>query len=147
MAGQTVAPEKAPAAAGAGPDDKTYFINVARAGDSDEPFQIAVVFETPRPGKGAQNHRRSPPAAAAVRRGRQVPDRVRAQSGRRKDYRLVGDPEGFVSHIGVGLWDSRAITEAPDNPDSLVPQGQLVVRLPGRRHALFVQQSDRPARN
>ncbi len=39
-----------------------------------------------------------------------------------KDYRLVGDPEGFVSHIGVGLWNSRAITEAADNPDSWFPK-------------------------
>ena len=30
-----------------------------------------------------------------------------------KDYRLVGDPEGFTSHIGVGLWDSRRITVPP----------------------------------
>ena len=39
-----------------------------------------------------------------------------------KDYRLVGDPEGFTSHIGVGLWDSRAINEAPDNPDGWFPK-------------------------
>jgi hypothetical protein len=39
-----------------------------------------------------------------------------------KDYRLVGDPEGFTSHIGVGLWDSRAITRADDNPDNWFPQ-------------------------
>ena len=39
-----------------------------------------------------------------------------------KDYRLVGDPDGFTSHIGVGLWDSRAISNAPDNPDSWFPK-------------------------
>ena len=39
-----------------------------------------------------------------------------------KQYRLVGDPDGFVSHIGVGVWDSRAITEAADNPDGWFPK-------------------------
>jgi len=29
----------------------------------------------------------------------------------------VGDPGGFTSHIGVRLWDSRAITAATDDPD------------------------------
>jgi hypothetical protein len=35
-----------------------------------------------------------------------------------REYRLVGDPDGFTSHIGVGLWDSRAITPASDDPDT-----------------------------
>ena len=47
VAGQTVAPEKGPADAGGDPEDKTYLINVARAANSDEPFQIAMLFETP----------------------------------------------------------------------------------------------------
>ena len=47
VAGQTVAPEKGPADAGGDPQDKTYLINVARATNSDEPFQITMLFETP----------------------------------------------------------------------------------------------------
>jgi hypothetical protein len=121
VAGQTVAPEKAPAAADAGPDDKTYFINVARAGDSDEPFQIAVVFETPRPEKALKitDVLRVPlPQFDEGVKFQAVYVRVWTP----QNYRLVGDPEGFVSHVGVGLWDSRAITTAPDNPDSWFPK-------------------------
>ena len=39
-----------------------------------------------------------------------------------KEYRLVGDPEGYTNHISVGLWDSRKITRAVDNPDGWFPQ-------------------------
>ena len=54
VAGQTVAPEKAPAESGGSPEDRTYLINVARSADSDEPFEIATVFETPRAEKWLQ---------------------------------------------------------------------------------------------
>jgi hypothetical protein len=121
VAGQSVAPEKAPAAPGSGPDDKTYFINVARADDSDKPFQIAVVFETPRPEKelGISDVLSLPlPQFDRGVKFQKVFVRVYVP----KEYRLVGDPEGFTSHVGVGLWDSRAITEADDNPDSWFPK-------------------------
>jgi hypothetical protein len=121
VAGQAVAPEKAPAAAGGGPDDKTYFINVARAADSDEPFQIAAVFEMPRPGKGlgvTGALRLALPRFDEGVKFQNVYVRIWAP----KDYRLVGDPDGFTSHIGVGLWDSREISEAPDNPDGWFPK-------------------------
>jgi hypothetical protein len=117
VAGQPVAPEKAPAAPGDSPEDKTYFMNVARAADSDEPFQIAVVFETPRGDKELKltDLMSVPlPRFDAGVKFQQVYVRVWVP----KDYRLVGNPDGFTSHIGVGLWDSRAITEAADNPDS-----------------------------
>jgi hypothetical protein len=39
-----------------------------------------------------------------------------------QEYRLVGTPDGFNSHIGVGLWDPRATTEAADNPDGWFPK-------------------------
>lgn len=121
VAGQTVAPEKAPDAPGGDPEDKTYFINVARAADSDEPFQIAAVFETPRPEKELKvtDLLRLPLP--------RFEDGVKFQKTYvrlwvPKDYRLVGTPDGFTSHIGVGLWDSRAITQAADNPDGWFPK-------------------------
>jgi hypothetical protein len=121
VAGQAVAPEIAPAASDGSPEDKTYFINVARTADSDEPFQIATVFETPRPDKelGITDLLHLPLP--------QFEDGVKFQKlyvrvWMPKDYRLVGNPGGFTSHLGVGLWDSRAITHAPDNPDSWFPK-------------------------
>ena len=121
VAGQSVAPEKAPAAPGASPEDKTYFINVARTADSDEPFQIATVFETPRPEeelKVTDILRLPLPQFDEGVKFQQTYVRVWMP----KDYRLVGDPDGFTSHIGVGLWDSRAISHASDNPDSWFPK-------------------------
>jgi hypothetical protein len=121
VVGQTVAPEKAPAAAGGDPEDKTYFINVARAADSDEPFQIATVFETPRSDKELKvtDFLRLPlPRFDEGVKFQKVYVRVWVP----KDYRLVGDPEGFTSHIGVGLWDSRTLTYTADNPDSWFPK-------------------------
>jgi len=117
VAGQSVAPEKAPPAAGGSPDDKTYFINVARAADSNEPFQIATVFETPRPTKDLKvtDVLRLPlPRFDAGVKFQKVYVRLWVPKG----YRLVGDPAGFNSHIGVGLWDSRQLSEQDDNPDS-----------------------------
>jgi hypothetical protein len=117
VAGQTVAPEKAPAVEGSEQDDKTYFVNVARPADSDESFPITAVFETPQPdGKLGVNGilRLALPRFDAGVKFQKVYVRIWAP----KDYRLVGDPGGFTSHIGVGLWDSRAITEAPDDPDA-----------------------------
>ena len=121
VAGQTVAPEKAPAVPGGSPEDKTYFINVARTADSDEPFQIAAVFETPRDEKELKvtDILRLPlPQFEEGVKFQKVYVRVWVP----KDYRLVGDPDGFTSHIGVGLWDSRTITEAADSPDSWFPK-------------------------
>ncbi len=117
VAGQPVAPEKAPTVLGSSPEDKTYFINVARAADSNEPFQIAVVFETPRTEKELNF---ADLLCVPIPR---FDEGVKFQQEYMrvwvpKDYRLVGDPDGFMSHISVGLWDSRAITEADDNPDS-----------------------------
>ncbi|MEN6450964.1 MAG: hypothetical protein ABFC96_10770, partial [Thermoguttaceae bacterium] len=121
VAGQTVAPEKAPAASGSNPEDKTYFINVARATDSDEPFQIAVVFETPRPEKTLKiTDFLSVPLPQFDEDVKLQKVYVRVWTP--KDYRLVGEPAGFVSHIGVNLWSSRAITEARDSPDSWFPK-------------------------
>jgi hypothetical protein len=121
VAGQTVAPEKAPAAPGGDPEDKTYFINVARTADSNEPFQIAAVFETPRD-EGSLKvtdvlHLALPQFDEGVKF-----QKVYVRLWVPKDYRLVGDLGGFTSHIGVGLWDSRVITEAPDTPDSWFPK-------------------------
>lgn len=121
VAGQTVAPEKAPARPGAGTDEKTYFVNVARAADSDEPFQIAMLFETPRPEKKLKltGLLRLPlPRFDEGVKFQKVYVRVWVP----EDYRLVGDPAGFTSHNGVGLWDSRRITEAHDTPDTWFPQ-------------------------
>ena len=121
VAGQTVAPEKAPAAPGGSPEDKTYFINVARTADSDETFQIWAVFETPLTEKelGVTDLLRLPlPRFDEGVKFQQVYVRVWVP----KDYRLVGDPEGFTSHISVGLWDSRKITHTPENPDSWFPK-------------------------
>ena len=121
VAGQTVTPEKGPAGPGGDPDDKTYLINVARAGDSDEPFQIGMVFETPLDQEelGVNGALRLPlPRFAEGVKFQQIYVRVWVPS----NYRLVGDPEGFTSHIHVGLWDSREIARAPENPDSWFPQ-------------------------
>jgi hypothetical protein len=121
VAGQTVAPEKAPTAAEGNAEDKTYFINVARTADSDEPFQISAVFETPRPEKRLKitDVLNLPlPRFDEGVKFQQVYVRIWVP----KDYRLVGDPEGFTSHIGVGLWESRAINQAPDNPDGWFPK-------------------------
>jgi hypothetical protein len=121
VAGQTVAPEKAPAAPGATPQDKTYLINVARTTDSDEPFHIAMVFETPLPQEelGVTDVLRLPlPRFDEGVKFQKSYVRVWVPT----DYRLVGGPEGFSSHIGVGLWDSRKITRAPDSPDDWFPK-------------------------
>ncbi|MHC4405567.1 MAG: hypothetical protein ACYTG0_38465, partial [Planctomycetota bacterium] len=121
VAGQTVAPEKAPAAPSGSPQDKTYLINVARPADSDEPFQIWAVFETPLTEKelGVTDLLRLPlPRFDEGVKFQHVYVRVWVP----KDYRLVGDPEGFTSHIGVGLWDSRKITQTGDNPDGWFPK-------------------------
>ena len=121
VAGRTVAPEIAPAAAAGGAEDKTYFINVARSTDSDEPFSIAAVFESRRPDQ-----------QLGIRDLLQLPlprfeegvkfQKLYVRVWMPKDYRLVGEPGGFTSHIGVGWWDSRAISQIPDNPDSWFPQ-------------------------
>ena len=116
VAGQPVAPEKAPGASGSSPEDKTYFMNVARAADSNEPFQIAVVFETPRTEKELKIAGLMSVPLPRFDEGVKF-QQVYVRAWVPKDYRLVGDPDGFTSHIGVGLWDSRAITEAADNPD------------------------------
>jgi hypothetical protein len=121
VAGQTVAPEKAPGAPGGSPEDKTYFINVARAADSDEPFQIATVFETPRPDKELKVTDLLRLPLPRFEDGVKF-QKVYVRLWVPKDYRLVGTPAGFTSHIGVGLWDSRAITQAADNPDSWFPK-------------------------
>jgi len=117
VAGQTVAPEKAPAAEGAEPDDKTYFINVARPADSDESFPIAAVFETPLPDATLGVHGLLRLALPRFDEGVKF-QKVYVRVWTPKEYRLVGDPGGFTSHVGVGLWDSRTITEAPDDPDA-----------------------------
>ena len=121
VAGQTVAPEKGPAAPGGRAEDRTYLINVARTADSDEPFQIAMVFEAPLDQQelGVADLLRLPlPRFEEGVKFQQVYVRVWVP----KEYRLVGDPEGFTNHISVGLWDSRKITYAPDNPDGWFPQ-------------------------
>lgn len=121
VGGQNVAPEKAPSAPDADPADKTYFINVARTADSDEPFQIATVFEMPRPETALKitDLLRLPlPWFDAGVKFQAVYVRIWMP----KDYRLVGDPAGFTGHIGVGLWDSRTLTYADDNPDSWFPK-------------------------
>jgi len=117
VAGQAVAPEKAPAAS---PEDKTYFINVARTAESDEPFQIAAVFETPRLEKELEVTDLLRLPLPRFDKGVKF-QKVYVRLWVPKDYRLVGDPDGFTSHIGVGLWDSRRITHAIDNPDGWFP--------------------------
>jgi hypothetical protein len=121
VAGQTVAPEKAPAAPDSGEDDKTYFINVARAADADEPFQIAAVFETPGTDERLKVTDLLRLALPRFDEGVKF-QKVYVRFWVPKDYRLVGDPEGFTSHIRVGLWDSRTISEAPDDPDGWFPR-------------------------
>jgi hypothetical protein len=117
VAGQAVAPEKAPDAPGSGPDDKTYFINVARTADSDEPFEIAMVFETPQ--SETRLGYADPVRLPLPRFDEGVKfQKVYVRAWVPKDYRLVGDPEGFTSHIRVGLWNSRAVNPAADDPDT-----------------------------
>ena len=109
------------ATTGGSAEDKTYLINVARTADSDEPFRISMVFETPLDQQqlGVTDLLRLPlPRFEEGVKFQQVYVRVWVP----KDYRLVGDPEGFTNHIRVGLWDSRSITHAPDNPDGWFPQ-------------------------
>ena len=120
VAGQSAPPEIAPLAPDAGPDDKTYFLNVARPGDSDEPFHITIVFETDflKGGLAVTDLLRLPLPQFAEGVKFQ---RMYVRTWVPREYRLVGDPESFTSHIGVGLWDSRAITRAQDNPDNWFP--------------------------
>ncbi len=124
VAGQTVAPEKAPAAPGSGPEDKTYFINVARAADSDEPFQIQIVFETPLPEEELTVNDLLHLSLPRFDEGVKF-QKLYVRAWVPTSYRLVGTPEGFASHIGVGPWDSRKITHAADNPDSWFKQDAL----------------------
>jgi len=121
VAGQTVAPEKGPADADGDPQDKTYLINVARATNSDEPFQVAMLFETPlnQTDLGVTGVLQLPlPRFDEGVKCQQVYVRIWMP----KEYRLVDDPAGFASHIHVGLLDSRTITRAPDNPDGWFPE-------------------------
>lgn len=121
VAGQSVAPEKGVPRLDALPEDKTYLINVARTGDSDEPFQIAVVFETPLDQQElgiASRLRLALPRFEDGVKFQQVYVRVWVP----EDYRLVGNFDGYTSHIGVGLWDSRQITPISDSPDDWFPQ-------------------------
>lgn len=120
VAGQTVLPEIAPAEMGDEPADRTYFINVARAGETDEPFEIAAIFETPGPTGGLNVT--DALRLALPRFDHEVRfQRTYVRVWMPREYRLVGDPDGFTSHIGVGLWDSRAITPAADDPDTWFP--------------------------
>jgi hypothetical protein len=116
VAGQSVAPEKAPTASGSGPKDKTYFVNVARTADSDEPFQVAMVFETPRADKDMKISDVLRIPLPRFEQGVKF-QKVYVRVWMPKQYRLVGDPDGLTSHVGVGLWDSRKVNEAADNPD------------------------------
>ncbi len=121
VAGQAVAPEKTPPAANTGAEDKTYLINVARSTATDEPFQIAVVFESPLPESSLSITNLLQLALPRFAEGvkfQQVYVRVWVP----RDYRLVGDPQQFTSHVSVGLWDARQITQASDNPDSWFPK-------------------------
>lgn len=121
VARQSVAPEKGPAAANGDPADKTYLINVARPTNSDEPFQIAMLYETPliQENLGVMDTLQlSLPRFEDGVKCQQVYVRIWVP----KEYRLVGDPDGFTSHIHVGLLDSRTIDRAPDQPDSWFPQ-------------------------
>ncbi len=120
VAGQTVLPEIAPAEPGGEPEDRTFFVNVARAGETDEPFEIATIFETP----GSVNGLNITDALtlALPRFGPEVKfQRTFVRVWVPREYRLVGDADGFTSHIGVGLWDSRTITPAADDPDTWFP--------------------------
>lgn len=121
VGGQTVAPEKSPVPSGGSPDDKVFLINVARGGDADEPFQIAIVFEMPLDGDGLGISDRLLLALPRFDEGVKF-QQVYVRVWMPKDYRLVGDPEGYTSHLGVGLWDSRRITPVAENPDSWFPQ-------------------------
>jgi hypothetical protein len=121
VAGQTVAPEKAPTTPGGDSEDKTYFINVARSADSDEPFQIAVVYEMPRAEKQLRVTDLLNIAFPKFDEGVKF-QKLYVRVWMPQEYRLVGTPDGFNSHIGVGLWDPRATTEAADNPDGWFPK-------------------------
>ena len=121
VAGQTVAPEKAPDAKGDNKDDKTYFINVARAEDSDVPFQIRIVYEMPRPEGELKTTDALKLPLPRFDEGVKF-QKMYVRLWVPKDYRLVGDPQGFTSHIGVGLWDSRKMVNVPDNPDAWFPK-------------------------
>jgi hypothetical protein len=121
VAGQTVAPEKGPASANGDPADKTYLINVARATTSDEPFKVTMLFETPLKQEtlGVVDTLDLPlPRFDDSVKCQQVYVRVWVP----KEYRLVGDPDGFTNHIRVNLFDARNIERAPDQPDSWFPQ-------------------------
>jgi hypothetical protein len=85
------------------------------------PWPSAAVFETPRPEKELRITDVLNLPLPRFDEGVKF-QKVYVRVWVPKDYRLVGDPEGFSSHIGVGLWDSRAITEAPENPDSWSPK-------------------------
>ena len=77
-------------------------INVARATDSDEPFQVAMLFETPlqQEDLGVTDSLDLPlPQFDDGVKCQQVYVRVWVP----KEYRLVGDPDGFTSHIRVSL--------------------------------------------
>ena len=122
VAGQTVAPEKAPARGGRRARRQDLFHQRGPCRRLRRAVPNRGRVRDAAAGKGASKL----PTFSACR----CRSSTRASSSRRctcafwtpQDYRLVGDPEGFVSHLGVGLWDSRAITTAPDNPDSWFPK-------------------------
>ncbi len=120
VAGQAVPAEIDPAPAEDELGKRRFFINVARAGDVDESFPIALVFEAPAPDRrlGVTDLLRLalPNFDEGVKSQKTY---VRMWVPR--DYRLVGNPAGFTSHLGVGYWDSRLLTPARENPDAWFP--------------------------
>ncbi len=117
VAGQAVPPEVASAATEDELAARRFLINVARAGEVDEAFPIALVFETPAPGSrlGITDLLRL--ALPSFEEGVKF-QKTYVRVWVPRDYRLVGNPVGFTSHIGVGYWDSRMITPARENPDT-----------------------------
>jgi hypothetical protein len=120
VAGRSVLPEKAPSPAGAAPDDKSYFINVARSTGPDDAFPITVVYEAPAPDGGKLGYTdtldfRLPQFDAGVKFQQLfvrlwLPDK----------YRAVGEPVGFTSGMRqiITPFGNALVQVASDNPDN-----------------------------
>jgi hypothetical protein len=120
VAGKSVTPEKAPPAAGAGADDKSYYINVSRQTDPDVAFPIAIVFEAPEPpGKSLNTTDQLSILLPRFDRGVKF-QQLYVRVWMPEKYRAVGEPPGFTTQ--TRLYFDRALRQvniAAEDPDSL----------------------------
>ncbi len=117
--GRSVTPEKAPPAAGSGPNDLSYYINVGQRGDVDQAFPITIVFEAPAP-TGNKLGTTGGLTLALPRFDQGVKfQQLYARVWMPDKYRAVGEPPGFTtaSRLVLDRVGLRQVQTVRDNPE------------------------------